>query len=165
MTIFLPIVLLATPQMHGVQPIHVVYVNGADHSAALDRALDWWIRRVDVQFVVDERQMTITDDYLTPDICHDRSWAPTMSAIYILPTYGAFFHCDGVIVLDYTLPGLALVSDGGNTAEWVHLMGHYTGAKDSTNGDIMDYRALHEAWHNGIISDATLAAIGATRRN
>jgi hypothetical protein len=41
-----------------------------------------------------------------------------------------------------------------------HVAGHMYGAKDTDNGDIMDFAHIWQAYEEGIVSDATARAIG-----
>lgn len=175
MTIFLPVICALCGRMAGTQPITVVYLDTpaarwedtSEARARLDAAFRWWEVQVDVTFTVTEHHATIDADPHAFDICHDRAWAEGLSGV-VMVAGSEWFTCDGVQVVDYAGPGQALISALAYPDELAHTLGHFYGASDKhaigEPGDIMDYRVLGEAYHDGLVNAQTLAEIGATRR-
>lgn len=175
------------PAMAAQQPIAVVWVNTprdqwSDDGRALARsqiraALDWWEVRAEVAFSTSERTITTTTDVLSLNACRDRAWlpdqveAPVLYLIAYEPTHRAL-DCDGVVVGDVTELGHMRAIVGGylpesSTSQAViaHTVGHIYGAGHAESGIMhRDGATMRDAYEAGIVDDATIAAIGATRR-
>jgi hypothetical protein len=161
-TLLLPLIGY-TPAMAGQQTLSIVYVNGADEGgASIAAGLRWWEARVGVRFGTVESRLDVGADLLALNVCRDRSWLPKAQAMPTLYVVDDWLVCDGVIVAGYAVPGTAILSGPLREDEAAHEIGHVYGGQDETAPGIMNWRTMQDAYKAGIVSAATLRAIGAS---
>lgn len=183
-TVLLPFVAFGRP-LAGPQAIRVVFVGehmyAADELAQFYDGLRWWSTRYpDVSWAIATEYAPAGPDPFAIDMCDEAQRAvfladllpndwPSEPTILLFDSYasGQHFQCHGEPrgVADYTVPGLSLLETssapaGDLSAITAHVVGHLYGAKDSADGDIMDYTNIWHAYADGTVSEQTARAIG-----
>jgi len=176
------------PRMIGMQQINIVWVDTSrDHwkdtteaRETIQEALDWWERQIDVTFSTQEYSLTVDIDILALNVCKDTITMPAVSipTLYMIayePTYRSL-QCDGTDVGDggiygqrYILMSGYLIHDAKEyQATVAHTVAHLFGAQDThmppRTYDLMDRDYYIDAYKQGFISDTTITAIGAVRK-